>query len=215
MPVKGVDLFSTKPGECNNYNSIIKLLWNAKSFLIWKQNINWQPILIISGVSLLMVVYGHFNRKSYLFFGCLRPYAWLFLTAPPIAVDRQLLMTQYGTVRQDVHRYHQLWCDVGCRVCRLVLINVVAMRLSINLKNIANDLYREWEYYNYLFYVLVQLEKDEGSKFSNRIDGYGLSIAHFPSKTAFRRLRLSWMSQAMSQPQANGSEFNYTNLGAY
>ena len=50
-----------------------------------------------------------------------------------------------------------------------------------------------------------QSAKELVSMSSKRTFGNGLLSAHFPSITAGRRWRLSRMSQAMSQPQANGS----------
>ena len=48
--------------------------------------------------------------------------------------------------------------------------------------------------------------KNLGSNSSKGTDGNELSLAHFPNRKRERRWRLSRMSQAMSQPQANGSE---------
>ena len=68
-------------------------------------------------------------------------------------------------------------------------------------KRNENDLF-------YSFIVYGHSTKELGSNFSKLTDGNGLLLADFPFRTCGRRWRLARMSQAMSQPQANGSEFN-------
>ena len=49
-----------------------------------------------------------------------------------------------------------------------------------------------------------QAVKSSGFRFSKLIDGYGLSLAHISPLIAGNRFRLSRISQAKSQPQADG-----------